>query len=81
MKRRMRHRERRVRSLLARDGDRCCYCQVQFDDEHPLTVEHIIPRSVGGVSALHNLRLACWDCNHARGMGSRRFQITPKEAS
>jgi 5-methylcytosine-specific restriction endonuclease McrA len=43
---------------------RCCYCQSQQRIIGILlTVDHIIPESLGGTTALDNLCLACWDCN------------------
>jgi hypothetical protein len=43
---------------------RCCYCQSQQRlIGILLTVEHIIPESLGGTTTLDNLCLACWDCN------------------
>jgi hypothetical protein len=42
----------------------CAYCQTQ---QHisgvRLTVDHIIPESLGGDNEAQNLCLACWDCN------------------
>ena len=32
-----------------------------------LTVDHIIPESLGGMTVLNNLCLACWDCNLIKG--------------
>lgn len=61
--RRKRNRER----LMALQGGRCCYCEVEFDanrwgDRYP-TIEHIEDRAKGGVNAQHNLALACHACN------------------
>ncbi|HEC84172.1 MAG: HNH endonuclease [Candidatus Parabeggiatoa sp. nov. 2] len=48
--------------------DRCCYCQSQQRYIGILlTVEHIIPESLGGTTTLDNLCLACWDCNLIKG--------------
>lgn len=57
--------------LRERYGDECCYCggQMVFDQERgersPLgvTVEHIIPLSLGGENLDYNLRLAHFHCN------------------
>jgi len=47
---------------------RCCYCQSQQRlIGILLTVEHIIPESLGGSTTLDNLCLACWDCNLIKG--------------
>lgn len=54
----------RVRALLMRDGDGCCYCKKTFPHYH---VDHVIPRSRGGPDKLDNLVLACPPCNMAKG--------------
>jgi len=47
---------------------RCGYCQSQQRlIGILLTVEHIIPESLGGTTMLDNLCLACWDCNLIKG--------------
>lgn len=46
---------------------RCGYCQSQQRLMGvALTIDHIIPQSLGGKSDLENLCLACWDCNLAK---------------
>lgn len=46
---------------------RCVYCLSQQRLMGvALTVDHIIPQSVGGETTLDNLCLACWDCNLAK---------------
>ena len=43
---------------------RCSYCQSQMRIlGASLTVDHIIPESLGGATTIENLCLACWDCN------------------
>jgi hypothetical protein len=43
---------------------RCAYCQSQMRIVGAsLTVDHIIPESLGGATTIENLCLACWDCN------------------
>lgn len=53
--------------LIAMQGNRCCYCAVEFDDNHwsarYATIEHIEDRAKGGVNAQHNLAMACFACN------------------
>ena len=47
---------------------RCGYCQSQqYLIGIQLTVEHIVPESLGGDTTLDNLCLACWDCNLIKG--------------
>lgn len=61
--------------LLERDGDRCMICRQPLDFAvkvpHPraVTVDHLVPRSLGGKTTFANLRLAHYSCNHDRGAG------------
>ncbi len=56
------------REVMRDAGHRCGYCQT---DENltgiPLSVEHIVPRSRGGLSARENLWMACRPCNEFKG--------------
>lgn len=64
-----------ITRLMARDGDRCWICGEALDRKEPcpwknpsaVSFDHVVPRSEGGVSDLHNLRLAHRACNMARG--------------
>ncbi len=60
MKPRWRIREK----LLARDGKLCYWCGAPMDEP---TIEHLIPRSMGGTHRMSNLRLAHRECNMLRG--------------
>jgi hypothetical protein len=51
-------RAQRVR-ILARDGHRCAEC----DATEKLSIDHIVPRSLGGDSSDKNLRVLCKSCN------------------
>lgn len=44
----------------------CCYCTKAFLVEY-LTIEHIMPRSLGGTNDSENIALACAPCNQERG--------------
>jgi hypothetical protein len=63
---------RRKHRIAARWGTRCCWCNTPLA-LHPgtagaqPTIEHLVPRALGGNSALVNLRLACEPCNARRG--------------
>ena len=52
------------REILRRDDYRCQYC-----GQHTpyLTIDHIIPRRLGGSHAWDNLVAACPSCNHRKG--------------
>jgi len=55
--------------VLARDGQRCGYC-----DGHATTVDHVLPRSRGGRNTWLNTIAACGGCNQRKG------DRTPAEA-
>jgi 5-methylcytosine-specific restriction endonuclease McrA len=66
------NRRRVFANLRERYGDNCHWCgrPMDFDTrEQPLSpsVEHLIPKSVGGTNKQGNLRLAHLHCNQARG--------------
>lgn len=43
---------------------RCAYCQSQQRISGVrLTVDHIVPETLGGATETNNLCAACWDCN------------------
>lgn len=60
-------RRHRIRKALERHyGDVCWYCKRSFPLGQ-LTIEHLLPRSLGGTNAMTNLRWACSPCNQERG--------------
>ena len=52
---------------------KCCYCGKRFDTKD-LNLDHVIPKSRGGITNWQNIVLSCYQCNSVKG--SR----TPKEA-
>ncbi len=52
------------REVFIRDGYTCQYCGRQ---SHDLTIDHVVPRSRGGVHSWENLVSACKPCNHRKG--------------
>ena len=48
--------------VLRRDGHKCRYCGLEAS-ETELTVDHVIPVSLGGADTPDNLVAACRDCN------------------
>lgn len=62
--------------IVARAQGRCEYCQspARYSPE-VFEIEHILPLSAGGQTALHNLALACPACN--RYKGSRQTAVDP----
>ncbi|MEI6159631.1 MAG: HNH endonuclease [Roseococcus sp.] len=57
------------RRLSAEQNHRCCYCGVRTDasSRHPPTIEHVIPRSLGGPDTYDNCVMVCAACNTERG--------------
>lgn len=59
------HRRRITRrAVLARDGWTCQYCGSRKPN---LTVDHVIPRSRGGLSVWENIVASCAACNRRKG--------------
>lgn len=48
--------------VLRRDNHACRYCGAVADDT-PLTIDHVVPVSLGGTDNADNLAAACKDCN------------------
>ena len=54
--------------VVARAGGSCEYCRLlEAPTGVTFHVEHIVPRSKGGQTALGNLALSCPGCNMAKG--------------
>ena len=60
------------KNVLLRDDYTCAYCLAR--DGRDMTVDHVVPRSRGGVSAWENLVACCSACN------ARKRDRTPAEA-
>lgn len=52
--------------IIERDGARCAWCG-RAAWRRDLTVEHVLPRSRGGITTADNVVVACRSCNRARG--------------
>lgn len=50
------------RALFARDGQRCQYCLAPAEN-----IDHVIPRSRGGLHVWENVVAACRPCNTRKG--------------
>jgi 5-methylcytosine-specific restriction endonuclease McrA len=61
------------RNVFKRDRFTCQYCGCQPGSEE-LTIDHVLPRSRGGVSSWENCVLACVECN------KRKADRTPEQA-
>ncbi len=54
------------KNILLRDRNTCQYCGTMLASGE-LTLDHVIPRSRGGVSAWENLVACCHPCNRRKG--------------
>ncbi|MHC4867151.1 MAG: HNH endonuclease [Planctomycetota bacterium] len=54
------------RNIFARDKNRCQYCGKKYPTSE-LSLDHIIPRSMGGESTWQNIVCACTKCNVKKG--------------
>jgi len=61
------------KNVLMRDNNTCQYCGVVFVPSE-LTLDHVMPRSRGGISTWENLVAACGPCNREKA------DRTPEEA-
>ncbi|MDP6776249.1 MAG: HNH endonuclease [Candidatus Latescibacteria bacterium] len=52
------------RNILKRDGHQCQYCGGK---RGPMTVDHVVPRTIGGRDSWENLVCACLVCNNRKG--------------
>lgn len=52
------------KNILRRDDYTCQYCG---EREHPLTVDHVLPKSRGGKTTWTNIVVACKPCNLRKG--------------
>ena len=57
-------------NVFRRDNNRCVYC----NSKDALTIDHVVPKSMGGRDAWDNLVTACQKCNAKKG------NMTPEEA-
>lgn len=54
------------KALYERDNYQCQYCGCKPGSEN-LTIDHVLPRSKGGVTSWQNTAIACQDCNRRKG--------------
>ncbi|HAM02915.1 MAG TPA: HNH endonuclease, partial [Acidimicrobiaceae bacterium] len=70
------------RAVFARDGHRCQYCGSTAE-----SIDHVVPRSRGGLHAWDNVVAACRRCNtrkedrlpHEAGLVLRRLPAAPRQ--
>jgi len=54
------------RNIFARDKNKCQYCGKRYPTSE-LSLDHIIPRSIGGKSVWENIVCSCTQCNVKKG--------------
>ncbi len=54
------------KNILLRDHNMCQYCQTVLTASE-LTLDHVVPRSRGGLSTWENLVACCHSCNRRKG--------------
>ena len=54
-------------AIYLRDGMACAYCGSTVEEGASLTLDHVVPHSVGGTNHEANLVTACTRCNCSRG--------------
>src|SRR5881392_447064 len=66
--RRIPHQSRALsrKNILLRDRNTCQYCSTVLASGE-LTLDHVLPRSRGGLSTWENLVACCHECNHRKG--------------
>jgi 5-methylcytosine-specific restriction endonuclease McrA len=52
------------KNIIKRDQRRCQYCG---RTDMPLTVDHVVPKQIGGKDSWENLVCACVKCNNIKG--------------
>jgi 5-methylcytosine-specific restriction endonuclease McrA len=62
-------------NIYLRDRHTCQYCGEKFHKDD-LTLDHYVPKTVGGKSEWKNIVTACKPCNHAKG--DKRTGWTPR---
>jgi 5-methylcytosine-specific restriction endonuclease McrA len=53
-------------NIYLRDNNTCQYCGSRFSKSE-LNLDHVIPRSKGGLSVWENVVCSCLDCNRRKG--------------
>lgn len=75
------------RNIFLRDENRCQYCGHKFSTQH-LSLDHVIPRTQGGLTNWENIVCACLTCNvrkggrtpHEAGMRLFKRPVKPKRS-
>ncbi len=59
------------RNIFERDGNRCQFCGKKFDTKE-LNLDHVLPKSRGGLTIWDNIVCSCFSCNARKGKRTLR---------
>ncbi|HEX3033955.1 MAG TPA: HNH endonuclease [Thermodesulfobacteriota bacterium] len=70
-------------NIFRRDEDTCQYCREKLPRSE-LTIDHVVPRTLGGKSTWENVVCCCIDCNRRKGgktpeEARMRLKVKPKK--
>ena len=63
-------------NMYLRDLFQCQYCEEVFDFDD-LTIDHVVPRAMGGVTSWENCSTSCKSCNHRKGSKLMKPKVMP----
>ncbi|HSE83400.1 MAG TPA: HNH endonuclease [Thermodesulfobacteriota bacterium] len=70
-------------NIFRRDEDACQYCREKFPRSE-LTIDHVVPRTLGGKSVWENVVCCCIECNRRKGgrtpdEAGMKLKVKPKK--
>lgn len=54
-------------NVSLRDEYQCQYCGTEIRQREEITLDHVYPVSMGGLTCWENIAISCRDCNHKKG--------------
>jgi 5-methylcytosine-specific restriction endonuclease McrA len=54
-------------NVSLRDEYECQYCGAHLPTRESITLDHVIPSSMGGKTCWDNIVISCGKCNHSKG--------------
>lgn len=61
-------------------GFRCLACG-QHEPDIKLTIDHVLPLSLGGTNAIGNIQPLCGPCNSSKGATEKDYRLTTAPAA
>lgn len=68
------YREIIIDFLIKRDGILCGFCKCSLEGEK-IQLDHLLPRALGGLNIMDNMRLAHKQCNESQGYKVRKLAL------